>query len=146
MDSLGFQHASSFNSLPGGSKLCLTHSTTHTLIKIRSLLIPSSSYILIKVRALAIIFWVSKLRRASTSVETRPGTISRIALPKRTLSLSMRTSISSFLSSPACSYSLEQYTLLITLAYFMAASTMWEYSGLVAAARLQSHHSKKEST
>ncbi len=55
---------------------------------------------------LVTIFSLSKLKRASTSVDTKPGTTSRIALPNNTFNLSNTTSNNFFLSSFSCSYSI----------------------------------------
>jgi len=54
------------------------------LIRIRSFGVPLDSYSAINSRALATVASTSKESRASTSVETRPGTISRIFCPKPT--------------------------------------------------------------
>ena len=64
------------------------------LISTRSRGMPAASYSAIRRCARATVAAVSKLRRASTSVETRPGTTFRISRPKR-------TSTSSTISSSA---------------------------------------------
>lgn len=59
------------------------------LIKIRSLLMPSSANMEMNFLALLTLAALSKLSRASTSMLTRPGTILRISHPNRTKSLSI---------------------------------------------------------
>ena len=54
------------------------------LIKILSFEIPAASYCAIISRPFVTVASVSKDKRASTSVETRPGIISRILRPKET--------------------------------------------------------------
>ncbi len=61
---------------------------------------------------------VSKDRRASTSVETRPGMIERISVPKRT----SRRSMTSSSGLPAC--------------FFTPSSSSGRYSGFCTALRI----------
>ncbi len=60
-----------------------------SLISTRLRETPAASYSAIRWRALAMLASVSKLRRGSTSVDTRPGTCLRISQPKATNSRSM---------------------------------------------------------
>ena len=64
-----------------------------SLIRMRSRAMPASSYIAMMRCARATLAAVSKLRRASTSVDTRPGTIFRISKPKRTRTSSTMVSV-----------------------------------------------------
>mmetsp|Transcript_22173 Transcript_22173/g.54546 ORF Transcript_22173/g.54546 Transcript_22173/m.54546 type:complete len:204 (+) Transcript_22173:1486-2097(+) len=91
------------------------------LIKMRSFSMPSSLYSLMKFLAFLMEASLSKDRQASTSVDTRPGTIFRISQPNLTDSRS-HTSLTR--SSPF---------LLVFLAPAMAASSKWAYSGICAA-------------
>ena len=63
-----------------------------TFTRMRSRVTPSALYIAMMRRARATLASASKLRRASTSVETRPGINARISQPKRTSSRSMVSS------------------------------------------------------
>jgi hypothetical protein len=54
------------------------------LMSTRSFFTPTESYSAMSSFAFAIVPFVSKERRASTSVDTRPGTILRISVPKFT--------------------------------------------------------------
>jgi len=70
------------------SKHFLTLTVAATLTKIRDLSMPTSLYSSMIRRALAIVPSVSNDKRASTSVDTYPGTILVISAPKLTASLS----------------------------------------------------------
>ena len=61
------------------------------LIKTRSRGMPAASYSAISVRPFSIVAWVSNERRASVSVETRPGMMSRIFNPNAINKWSMMT-------------------------------------------------------
>lgn len=54
------------------------------LIKMRLRSMPNSSNIAINFNALSMLVLVSKDRRASTSIDTRPGTIFKISIPNNT--------------------------------------------------------------
>jgi hypothetical protein len=69
--------------------------------------------------------WVSKEKRASTSVETLPGTMARISLPNSTRRRSRAWSTWASMSPPCC------------LAQAMAVSVSLAYSGFLEAARIR---------
>jgi hypothetical protein len=69
--------------------------------------------------------WVSKEKRASTSVETRPGMIWRISLPNSTRRRSRVLSTCSSMEPP------------FSLPKARAASTSLAYSGFLEAARIR---------
>ena len=64
-----------------------------TLMSTRSMWMPSAWYSSMMRSARVIVALVSKLRRASTSVDTRPGMVARISQPKRTSRRSMISSM-----------------------------------------------------
>ena len=70
------------------------------LIRIRLRSTPACLYMPISLWALAMVPSVSKLSRASTSVETRPGMILRISRPKLTNRPSMNASVCASWSPP----------------------------------------------
>ena len=69
---------------------------------------PAFSYKPINSRAFAIVASRSKLSRASTSVETRPGTIFRISMPKLTASRSMNASVRFASPTAGCAIGIRQ--------------------------------------
>lgn len=75
-------------------------------------------------RALSTEAFVSKEKRASTSVETLPGMILRISLPNSTRRLSRAASTWASISPP------------LPLAYSTAASISLAYSAFLEAARM----------
>ena len=91
------------------------------LIRTRSRETPASSYKAINLRALARVASLSKDKRASTSVEIRPGTYFRISVPTMTASLSPASRICWALSS------------LWVFAQATACSRKGAYSGICAA-------------
>ena len=88
---------------------------------------PAASYSAIRARALATVASLSNDSRASTSVDTRPGTIARISRPKRTSSRSASAST----GSPRCAA-----TVSSTSARYSGRATALTISeGLVVASR-----------
>ncbi|CAD6208801.1 GSCOCG00003608001-RA-CDS, partial [Cotesia congregata] len=66
-----------------------------SLIKMRSLLIPASSYSVISFLAFSMLASLSKDNLASTSVDTRPGMMFRISWPNKTQVMSIAASVCS---------------------------------------------------
>ena len=63
--------------------------------------------------ALAIVAWVSKLNRASTSVETTPGISFRISMPKFTANLSRTNYRINYLMNVVVEWAVVGVTIII---------------------------------
>src|SRR5258706_156448 len=93
-----------------------------TLMRLRSLPMPCCWYQPISLCAFSMLPFVSKESRASTSVDTRPGTIFRMRVPNSTASRSSALVIVCS-REPPCAF-----------AHLSASSTTSAYSGICAAA------------
>ena len=91
------------------------------------------AYIAIRDRALATLASLSKLSRASTSVETRFDTILRISIPKATASLSMARDLTSEALAASCFAS--AIVFFTTSAYSGMVLALSNRLGLVVASR-----------